>query len=241
MVRKIIGSIVILILSMSIYGQGSFMFNQHGFLSAEIDTGTYINFIVETSSLQTDSIQMAMNTDLKDSLIQFYGDLTLYNSRVNISEQTSERIFNSNYLGKDITTITTTNNKKIVNIVFEDEVSGLTPTRGYYDLPFDTTSLSSYYENDISEIRTNAENWVGTLRYTGVVFWVDTGYGDTDLFLDAVYYGKGVYSGQYGVEDRQSQFVFYYSDTEKMISDRETRGYYTERIIEALRDLGFNL
>jgi len=240
MVRKLISSILLLIPLFG-FSQGNFMFNQHGNLSAEIDTATYINFIVETSSLLPDSINAAIQNNIKDSLVVFYGSEAVYTSHVTLIAKGTERILGADYLDKDITTILSTNTKKVVNIIFEDEVN-----YNYYIVPFNTTAFDTTYEDDykedINSIRTHTEDWRNTLRYAGIVFWVDLGGSrDLDLFLDAVYNGQGVYVNSYALSDRQNQFKFYYSSTNKMTSDSETREYYTGKVLSALRDLGFDL
>jgi len=236
MVRKIIGSIQLLLVVVFTSAQGNFMFNQHGFLSAEIDTNTYINIFFDNSGTMSATetpLDSMVSTYLKDSLILFYNnDETIYNSRVNIYDFSDvpnayERTFV--VLNYEISEENLSSGKRIINIAYQDESTPYGASSG-----FPATPATDYLE-DLSAILDSTSYFINTIKYTGIVFQV-SGFSGFKSFLEAVYDGTGNYSGTNGLSDRQDQFAFYYD-----INDGDTAEYYINKLMTALRDLGFNL
>jgi len=214
-------------------GQGNFMFNQHGNLSAEIDTATYIYIYFDASGSMDATLtplQEMQSNYLQDSLIEFYNnDVDVYNSHVSVLTFFDEKTFLT--LNKETQSLSVAGTKKIVNIVFQDES---TPYSA--ETSFPTTPTSTYLSN-IEALRDSTVDFVGTLKYTGIIFQVD--YSSSTAFkefLQAVENGTGNYSGVNGLSDRSDQFVYYYD-----IADGSTSVYYTNLLMTALRKLGFNL
>ena len=234
MVRKLINNIFLLLPLVGFSQYGNFLFNQHGNLSAIIDTNTYVNLIFDNSSSMNSTLAplIEMRDDyLLDSLIGFYNnDTALYESRVNVIEYGGERTFGIYMLNRGTTALDISNNIKIVNIVYQDESS---PYGAYRTYPI--TRVSNF-EDDIASLRDSTVSFVSTLKYTGVVFQVAYPYPAFKSFIDSVENGGGNYAVPYGLPDRSDQFVYYYD-----ITEGDTAVYYTNLLMAALRDLGFDL
>ena len=244
MVHKVINSILLLFIVSISFAQGNFMFNQHGFLSAEIDTGTYINIFFDNSgsmgSTYTPLVQMRDNY-LQDSLIGFYNnDINLYNEKVNVFDfrdinpdsvyEGLERIFA--VLNYDIEGTFSSTSKKVVNIGFQDEASPYNADGSTYP----TITPTSEFIDDITALRDSTSYYINTLKYTGIIFQVNYHVDGFKGLMQAVENGTDCYTGDYGLSDRTDQFVFYYD-----ITDGDTAEYYTNLLMQALRDLGFDL
>ena len=232
MVRKLIISIVFLMSGICLFAQGNFMFNQHGSLSAEIDTDTYLYIYFDASGSMNSTLaplQEMQSNYLQDSLIQFYNnDVDIYTSHVSVLTFNDEKTFLT--LNKETQSLSIAGTKKIVNIVFQDES---TP---YSAEDYFPTTPTSTYLSDIEALRDSTVDFIGTLKYTGIIFQVNYSYNAFKEFLQATEYGTGNYAGVNGLSDRLDQFVYYYD-----ITNGGTAVYYTNLLMSALRELGFNL
>lgn len=232
MVRKLIISIVFLTSGIGLFGQGNFMFNQHGNLSVEIDTATYIYIYFDGSGSMNSTLvplQEMQSDYLQDSLIGFYNDnVDLYNSHVSVVTFTNERTFFA--LQNETQNLSISGTRKIVNIIFQDESTPYSASESFPTTPLDI------YLSDIAALRDGTVDFVGTLKYTGIIFQVDYTYTAFQEFLQAVETGTGNYSGVNGLSDRSDQFIFYYD-----VTDGGTATYYANLLMSALRELGFDL
>lgn len=232
MVRKLTISLIFLMSGIGLFGQGNFMFNQHGNLSAEIDTATYLYIYFDASGSMNSTLaplQEMQSNYLQDSLIQFYNnDIDIYTSHVSVLTFNDEKTFLT--LNKETQSLSIAGTKKIVNIVFQDES---TPYSA--ETYFPTTPTSTYL-SDIEALRDSTVDFIGTLKYTGIIFQVNYAYTAFKEFLQATESGTGNYSGVNGLSDRSDQFVYYYD-----ITNGGTATYYTNLLMSALRELGFNL
>lgn len=215
-----------------LFSQGNFLFNQHGNLSAEIDTDTYLYIYFDASGSMNSTLaplQEMQSNYLQDYLIQFYNnDVDIYNSHVSVVTFTGERTFLT--LNNETQSLSITGTKKIVNIIFQDESSPYSA-----EMSFPTTPTSTYL-SDIGVLRSSTDDFIGTLKYTGIIFQVTYSYAAFKEFLQATESGTGNYSGVNGLGDRSDQFVYYYD-----ITNGGTAVYYTNLLMSALRELGFNL
>lgn len=235
MVRNLIISILFLIPFVG-NCQGNFFFNQHRSLTALVDTSTYINLIFDSSGSMNGTLyplQEMVSNYLQDSLIGYYNnDIDIYNRKVSITTFGYERTFSGGMLNYNIDLIKGDPINKVVNIVYQDEADTV-----YYVSVFDSTvTLSSTYSTDISNLRDSVNQYDGTLKYTGIIFQVDFNDNYFNRFLKSVENGYENYSGANGLSDKSDQFVYYFN-----ITDGGTAVYYTNLLMAALRDLGFDL
>jgi len=231
MVRKLIINIFLLLIGGFTFGQ-NFFFNQHSGDNI-IDENTYINIFFDASGSMDATLaplQEMRNTILQDSLMKFYNNSeTLYNEMVIVLEFSGERFLSESALGAGVSTMIS-DTSKIINIVFQDEAF-----TSYYKDYSPITILGDDYILDLNYLKAATEPFIGTYKYTGVVFAV-TGANDFDSFINMVF-NTGAYPyNTYYLTDRASQFVTYQS-----VDDGSTATYYCNLIMAALRNLGFNI
>lgn len=177
-------------------------------------------------------IQMK-ETVLKDCFLQYYNnDSLLYDQNVKIRDFSGKvsknRTFNVlNTLGSSQSV------KSVINLVFQDEAQ-LAYTSNDFNINNEPTAI---YISDIDNLR-NGISTVTKSNYTGIVFRINTNTIESTDFrklLVAVKEGTGSYSGPMGLSDK-TQFS-YLLDVDKGASSL----YYSNLIVSALNDIGFNL
>ena len=123
--------------------------------------------------------------------------------------------------------------KSVINLVFQDEAE-----LAYGGNDFNINNEpSAKYISDINNLR-NGISTVTKSYYTGIVFRVNANTTESTDFrklLVAVKEGTGSYSGSMGLSDK-TQFG-YLLDVDKGASSL----YYSNLIVSALNDVGFNL
>jgi len=228
--NKII-TIILLFITLGGFSQ-NFFFNQHAGDNI-IDEDTYLSIFFDNSGsmgVTLDSLEKMNNTILQDSLLQYYNnDETLYSERVIVLPFNGERFLSESALGAGISTMIS-DTSKIINIVFQDEAA-----YGYYKDFSPITLLGDDYITDINYLRGVTEPYMGTYKYTGIIFAV-VGNADFDNFVNMVFNTGAVPYNTYNLIDKSDQFVYYLS-----IQDGGIPAYYCTLIMQALRDLGFNL
>jgi hypothetical protein len=198
-----------------------------------IDANTNI-FIYFDSSGSMDStlepLQIMRNNLLKAALLPLYGnDEAAYEARVQVIQNTSERTFDFlNIQGN-------TPAGNVIALVFQDEaVVGYHSGFASWNVNSPRTNL---FESDITTLRSRLSSFSSNY-YRGVVFQVtnpsDAG-ANFKTFIKAVETGQGNYAGNYGLSDRTD--IGYVYD----VDDGNSAQYYQDLIIEALRDLGYDL
>ena len=178
-----------------------------------------------------------VNLYLKDSLISYYNnDEDIYNRKVIVGSNSNEQTFSKQFLENNIGVLAENEKNKIVTLVYQDEANSI-----YYTNPFDSTNvLTDSLVANITSLRSATSTYINTLRYTGVIFQIDNPSFNPDddfkRFIKSIENGYGNYSGSNGLSDRSGQFVYYYDQTKE-----GTAVYYTNQLLAALRDLGFDL
>jgi hypothetical protein len=177
-------------------------------------------------------IQMK-ETVLKDCFLQYYNnDSLLYDQNVKIRDFSGKvsknRTFNVlNTLGSSQSV------KSVINLVFQDEAQ-VTYTSNDFNINNEPTAI---YISDIDNLRDGIST-VTKSYYTGIVFRINTNTIESTDFrklLVAVKEGTGSYSRSMGLSDK-TQFS-YLLDVDKGASSL----YYSNLIVSALNDIGFNL
>jgi hypothetical protein len=172
-------------------------------------------------------------TVLKDCFLKYYNnDILLYNKNVKIRDFSGEvsknRTFNVlKTLGSSQSV------KSVINLVFQDEAQ-IAYTSNDFNI---NNEPSAIYISDINNLR-NGISSVTKGYYTGIVFRVNTSTVESTDFrklLVAVKEGTGSYANSMGLSDK-TQFS-YILDVDKGASSL----YYSNLIISALNDAGFNL
>ena len=203
----------------------------YDYTSVAITKNTYINIYFDSSGSMNSTLaplQTMRDTLLQEALLPFYdNDINLYNSRVNVLGNSTERTLDMLNLGNSYPS----DADNIIALVFQDEASAI-----YHAVPFDNSVLSSQYSIDIGRMRDNLEVFSPSF-YRGVIFQVDESGGQLNFqeFVKAVENGTGAYSGTNGLSDR-SEFVYKYN-----IEDGGSPEYYLGHVTDALTELGFDL
>ena len=203
-----------------------------------IDDETEINIFFDDSgsmaSTETPLNTMA-NTILKPCLLPFYNnDSTLYDQRVtvrNFSDMPNSFERGYKLLATSGSTSTIT---KVINLVFQDEASPpyTTSTTGWNNLTPRTANFNTDMANLRSFIDNNDANYI-----RGEYFHVVGGTAANNLrtLLQSVAAGSGQYFGVNGLSDKTEIHNTY------NVQDGGTPQYYTDLIITAINNLGYNI
>jgi hypothetical protein len=127
---------------------------------------------------------------------------------------------------------------EIVILLFQDEAFS-----SYHNAPFDGALKTPYEENilvynsRLDYIRNN----YGRNFYRAVIFAVEGDeYADAFAdFIDAVRLGTGNFTGNYGLSNRTE--IGYEFNVTAGVSHTTDPDYYLDLILNALRDLGFDI
>lgn len=162
-----------------------------------------------------DPLQEMRDNHLKDTLLPFYNnDEELYNEKVTVNSWSNERTFERLSVEPDVI------EDGIIHLVFQDEANSI-----YHDSHFNSSEITTYYENDISNLRNKLENTFVNNGYKAVVFQVK-GFPNFNDFLKAVENGEGEYASPYGTSDIDEDIVaFRYN-----INDGDDPQYYADLI-----------
>ena len=177
-------------------------------------------------------IQMK-ETVLKDCFLKYYNnDSLLYDQNVKIRDFSNKVSENRTF--KVLNTLGSLQSvKSVINLVVQDEAE-----LAYGGNDFNINNEpSAKYISDINNLR-NGISTVTKSYYTGIVFRVNANTTESTDFrklLVAVKEGTGSYSGSMGLSDK-TQFS-YLLDVDKGASSL----YYSNLIVSALNDVGFNL
>jgi len=194
-------------------------------LAINRDTYIYIYFDSSGSMASTEEpLEIMRDTLLQDALLPFYdNDVALYNSRVIVVSENSERTLDMLNIEGD------TPVGNVVSLVFQDESNP-----PYHGTTFDG-STKIQYTQDLSIFRNRLDSFDSNY-YRGVVFQVEPNSGTAfEDFLNAVENGTGNYSGVNGLSDK-TEVIFKYN-----ITDGGTPEYYLDQVTDALTELGFDL
>jgi hypothetical protein len=172
------------------------------------------------------------NTTLKECFLKYYNnDLSLYEKNVKLRDFSSPTIRGRTFNVLD--TLGSSNEiKSVINLVFQDESSL------YVGNDFNINNEpNAVYTNDIIELRTKVAS-LSKSYYTSIIFRIDTKTKKSTDFknlLIAVRDGSGKYNGVMGLSDK-SQFSYLLD-----VEEKGTPIYYSNLIVSALNDIGFNL
>ncbi len=197
----------------------------------DANTNIYIYFDSSGSMNSTLSpLQTMRNNLLKEALLPLYdNDEAAYEARVRVISDGSERTMDFLNLQGE----TPTGN--VISLVFQDEaVSGYHSSSVAWD---SSTSRTASFENDITEFRSRLSSFPNNY-YRGVIFQVTNNSNsgaNFKSFIQAVQTGQGNYAGNFGLSDRSD--IGYVYD----VDDGNSAQYYKDLIIDALRDLGYQL
>lgn len=200
--------------------------------SVAITENTYINIYFDSSGSMNSTLtplQEMRDTLLQDALLPFYNnDASLYNQRVNVVSNGTERTLNM----LDFTGTYPEDADNVVSLVFQDEANPV-----YHQVPTDINATRTVqYDSDIAAFRANLDSFSPSF-YRGVIFQVDETGGATNFkqLVQAIQNGTGNYSGTNGLSDR-TEIVYKYD-----IQDGGTAQYYLDQVTTALEELGFDL
>ena len=212
-----------------------------------ITSDTYIYlYIDDSASMDTakNSLTYMVNNQLKDALLPMYDyNESEYFDKVQIHLYEWERTFNMlNLLGQQFPL---QENEKVIVFVFQDEAASHLFTSSPNYAQYHHHLLEEYqpirqgfYDMDISNLR-NSLNSFFQNYYRGIVFQVVTNqpYGDAvfPYFLQDVKAGNGEFSGSWGLSDKPEISL------ELGITNAETPSYYLNKILNALRQNGYNI
>jgi hypothetical protein len=172
------------------------------------------------------------NTTLKECFLKYYNnDLSLYEKNVKLRDFSSPTIRGRTFNVLD--TLGSSNEiKSVINLVFQDESSLY--VNNEFSINNDPNAI---YTNDIIELRSKVAP-LSKSYYTSIIFRIDTKTKKSTDFknlLIAVRDGSGKYNGVMGLSDK-SQFSYLLD-----VEEKGTPIYYSNLIVSALNDIGFNL
>ena len=203
-----------------------------------IDDETEINIFFDDSGSMGDTeipLNIMASTILKPCLLPFYdNDSDLYDQRVTVRNFSD--IPNSFERGYKLlaTSGSTPTITKVINLVFQDEASPpyTTSTTSWNNLTPRTASFNTDMANLRSFIDNNDANYI-----RGEYFHVVGGTAANNLrtLLQSVAAGSGQYIGVNGLSDKTEIHNTY------NVQDGGTPQYYTDLIIAAINNLGYNI
>lgn len=173
------------------------------------------------------------NGVLKSCFLKYYNnDPLLYDKNVKIRDFSGDVLKNRTFNILN-TSGSSQNIKSVINLVFQDEAK-LAYTGSDFSVNNEPTAT---YISDINNLRNGIATFTKSY-YTGIIFRVNTNTIESSDFrklLVGVKDGEGNYAGSMGLSDK-TQFS-YLLDVEKA----STPLYYSNLIVSALNDIGFNL
>lgn len=198
----------------------------------DVDTEIYIYFDASGSMNSTlNPLNTMRSTLLKDALLPLYdNDSDAYDSNVTVTSWGTERTF-------DVLNLSgATPEGNVIVLVFQDEAAS------NYHAGFtgwdENTTRTSVFDSDMTTFRSRLASFESDY-YRGVIFQVTNTAGpwgaNFKRLIESVEGGFGNYSGNYGLADR-TEIKYIYD-----VNDGDTAQTYTDLVIDALEDLGFDL
>jgi hypothetical protein len=187
---------------------------------------------------------MATNL-IKNCLLPFYNnDSNLYDSRVRVLDMRDDMGLNERGYACLATTGTTSSITKVINLAFQDEATPYGVSSGGWTI---NTPRTNTFNTDIATLRDNIDN-NPTNYILGEYFQVETQptgqYLRFKELLQGVEGGLGQYTGVNGLSDKTEIHNTY--DVAPGMGQTGGSGpgspqYYTDLIITALNNLGYNI
>jgi hypothetical protein len=198
----------------------------------ELAKTTEFNFWLDNSgSMSSDSAQIASMTqnELKNTFLNYYEDDTvLYNERIIISEETSERFLS--FSGTSATSPTAT---KIVNLSYLDE------STIYHSTTVGDNSVTSVFNTDLANLRSTLDSQVNFGDHLAIIFCIEKTTSNKFIsfsnFIDNISTGINGFDGSNGLSDR-SEIIFV-----RNVLPNQNSTYYHQVTVQALQDLGYNI
>lgn len=203
-----------------------------------LDSTTGITIFFDSSGSMAGvlpALETMKNSVLKPCLLPYYNnDSNLYDERVQILSYNNERAIE--WLGA----FPIGGSTKTINMTFCNEVepvytntsntnSSVSP---WVFLPNSPVTL--YYTQDINFTNSNLSDNVRAIAYRVIISNASAN-SVTKGFYNAVFSGTGNYSGASGLST--NGYAYLIDD----VSDTETAQYYTNKVIEGMNLLGYNL
>lgn len=161
------------------------------------------------------------DTLLKDALLPIYNnDSDLYDEKVTVISNDTERTLRFLNMEGD------TPEGNVIVLVFQDESEP-----SYHGSTISPRTM--FYDADIAEFRGRLGIFPVNY-YRGIIFQVN-GFSVFKQLMQAVQNGTGLYLPPYGLSDRE-EVAFKYD-----VAGGSSPEYYLDTILEALRELGFNI
>ena len=181
--------------------------------------------------MSSDSAQIASMTqnELKNTFLNYYeDDNVLYNERIIISEETSER-----FLSFSAATATSPTATKIVNLSYLDE------STIYHTTTVGSNTVTSLFNTDLANLRSVLDSQVNFGDHLAIVFCIEKTTSDKFIsfsnFIDNISTGINGFDGANGLSDR-SEVIFV-----RNVLPNQNSTYYHQVTIQALQDLGYNI
>src|SRR5210317_466971 len=198
----------------------------------ELAKTTEFNFWLDNSgSMSSDSAQIASMTqnELKNTFLNYYeDDNVLYNERIIINEETSER-----FLSFSAASATSPTATKIVNLSYLDE------STIYHTTTVGSNSVTSLFNSDLANLRSVLDSQVNFGDHLAIVFCIEKTTSDKFIsfsnFIDNISTGTNGFDGANGLSDR-SEVIFV-----RNVLPNQNSTYYHQVTIQALQDLGYNI
>ena len=198
----------------------------------ELAKTTEFNFWLDNSgSMSSDSAQIASMTqnELKNTFLNYYeDDNVLYNERIIINEETSER-----FLSFSAASATSPTATKIVNLSYLDE------STIYHTTTVGSNSVTSLFNTDLANLRSVLDSQVNFGDHLAIVFCIEKTTSDKFIsfsnFIDNISTGTNGFDGANGLSDR-SEVIFV-----RNVLPNQNSTYYHQVTIQALQDLGYNI
>jgi hypothetical protein len=187
-------------------------------------TKIYLGFDDSGSMDSTlDDLNRLKTAELKDLLLEHYGDEATYNSNVNVVN-----IGDYTTVEHSLDMIDQLAIEDSIFIIFQDEAES-----DYHADPytFSDAALEYHYDLHITSLNTKLD----TLNKCNIVFVQIEGYSGYKSFLQAVENGTGAYAGNKGMSTRDNFKIKY------DIKANNGAPYYRDIIKESLNELGFNI
>ena len=213
-----------------------------------IDDETEINVFFDDSGSMNGTetpLNVMATTLLKNCLLPFYNnDSNLYDSRVRVLDMRDDMGLNERGYACLATTGTTSSITKVINLAFQDEATPYGVSSGGWTI---NTPRTNTFNTDIATLRDNIDN-NPTNYILGEYFQVETQptgqYLRFKELLQGVEGGLGQYTGVNGLSDKTEIHNTY--DVAPGMGQTGGSGpgspqYYTDLIITALNNLGYNI
>tara|TARA_R100000951_G_scaffold35619_2_gene30152 strand:- start:1977 stop:3548 length:1572 start_codon:yes stop_codon:yes gene_type:complete len=198
----------------------------------ELAKTTEFNFWLDNSgSMSSDSAQIASMTqnELKNTFLNYYeDDNVLYNERIIINEETSER-----FLSFSAASATSPTATKIVNLSYLDE------STIYHTTTVGDNSVTSLFNADLANLRSVLDSQVNFGDHLAIVFCIEKTTSSKFIsfsnFIDNISTGINGFDGSNGLSDR-SEVIFV-----RNVLPNQNSTYYHQVTVQALQDLGYNI